>query len=512
MDERIRRGTSPSSLLLIVVSIAAMALCGCAKPSPTTRPAVWLFGADAPPFDPGGPPDAQRWSIERLLSYGLFAFDSTGAVVPRAVQSVELSADSLQYTLHLRPELRFVDGTPCGSSDFAAALTGPLSRTDHSTRAWQLAAVRGVDQIRPGRPLPEIGIEATDERTLTLRLAVRDPDLIAKLAIPGTSSPWKRRDGGTWDGAIGIGPMRAAFVDSTRRMVLVAGPDTLIVRFVGVLSRARSLLRASQPDLMWPLPSGLLGERMPEGYTVSSRTAKPARRLMLVQRADLPPVTRLAARAALAHGINRNEVVRALGPEGREVRQWIDGASPFEFPRLDPGEIEAWRQRGKLGRSFHVEMAYEDRGPFPAVARMMQGEWAAHDVYVELKPVRGRRRSTEWLTGRSHLVLTEWQDLLPEPSGVVAPAVMPLRGPAIGAVRTGWRTREFDRWSRPSGRTVPFDPEYVQRRFADERILLPLADLPWVWVERVEGPAATCDPWLGPSCPVPLRNSTHPSR
>jgi ABC-type transport system substrate-binding protein len=516
MDDRPARGFAPACLAAVLL---ALSLGGCTRAAaPPPARALWVFAAAPPPFDPGGPPDPRRWAVERMLSFGLLEADSNGVPVPAAAASVEVSDDSLSYTFRLRDRLAFVDGTPCASSDFAAAVTAPLARTDHGTRAWQLAAVRGVDRVRAGRPLPELGIETPDERTLVFRLAVRDPEFLRKLAIPGTTAPWREARAGGWGEAVGLGPLRVASSEPGRALTLVradagggrARPDTVEVRFTSSTARVRSLLRGGVPDLVWPLPARLLDEAVPAGYSVAVRPAKPARRLVLVQRADLPPTTRLPARAALSHGLNRAELLRALRREGREVVEWVPGAGRYEYPSLDRSEIELWRERGRLGRSFHVRMAYDEQGPGGLVGRMMQGEWAANDVYVELEPLHGQRRYAEPLAGQSHLVLAEWRDLLDTPSGFLAPAIQPLRGPAVGAVRTGWRTREFDRWILPRERTEPFRPDLVLRRFEEERIVIPLADLPWVWIERSAGTPARFDPGRGPSCPFPAGEPASP--
>jgi hypothetical protein len=74
--------------------------------------------------------------------------------------------------------------------------------------------------------------------------------------------------------------------------------------------------------------------------------------------------------------------------------------------------------------------------------------------------------------------------------------VQPLRGPAIGAARTGWRTREFDRWIQGQPMT-PDDVAGAAQRIADERIVLPLAELPWVWITR-DGARVEFQPRFGP--------------
>ena len=506
----------PTSLLVLAscaILAAAATLSGCGVRTTLPRPhALWVLGFDAPAFDPDGPPNPQRCALERLLTRGLLEVDSTGHVVPVAAERIEISTDSLLYTFHLRPGLRFTDGSPCRSEVFRDALRSGLAREDHSTRRWQLARVRGVDNIRVGRPLPPLGIESPDSLTLTLRLASPDHLLLARLASPGATDAWKQRDANGWRGAVGLGPMRVLKADSLRGLELVRSPspfaradlaDTLTVRFVPNTARVRALLRSGRPDLLWPLPPDLLSEPVPAAYRRVVHAAWPERWLLLVLRADLPPTTKAPARYALGHGINRPELLRTLGGRAAEVGAWVSDAPPFEFPRLDPQEIELWRERGKLGRSFHVVMAYDANGPAAEVARQMQGEWAAHSIYVELMPLTGAKRQAEFLSGRAHLVLADVQEPAPDPAALLAMLVMPLRGPAVGPVRTGWRTRDFDPWLAPGRHSAAWDPGWVESRLQEEGIVLPLARLPWVWLERAAGPVAPFDPRFGPQCPTP---------
>ncbi len=497
----------------VVLALAALlALSGCGSMHRHRNELrTWIIGRAEPRFDPDGPPDATRWALERLLSRGLLEQDSSGRVVPAAAESYELSSDGRIYTFHLRDPLRYVDGVPCGSADFRAALAGGLGRADHATRAWLLGALEGVGRVRAGRPLPALGIETPDARTLVLRLSRPDPLLPLKLALPGVSAPWRSRaTGGDWAHARGLGPYRVAGGEAGRRLTLVrasaqaeraverALPETLAVRFTVGGARVRALLRAGKPDLVWPLPPGLLGEPLPPDYRTAFRLPSPRRTLLLVMRPDLPPTSALAARHALAHGLNRSEILSTLGRVAGELREWLAGAPPFAFPRLDAAEVAAWMNRGDLGRSFHVTMAYDADGPGAAVARSMQGEWARLGLYVELRELRGGDMSAYALTGGSHLLLVESQPLLEGAAAELAGLVMPLRGPAIGAYRTAWRTRAFDPWIATGRATRPLDPGQVQQRLEEELVVLPLVRLPWAWVERDAAPVAGFHPRYGP--------------
>lgn len=486
---------------------------GCAPRSPVAVTRTWIAGCAAPAFDPDGPPHAVRWALERLLSRGLVELDSTGRVVPAAAESVGVTADGRTWTFRLRDGLRFTDGTAATSADFRAALLGGLAREDHATRAWQLAALTGADRVRAGRPLPALGIETPDPRTLVLRLAVPDSLLPFKLALPGVATPWKRRAGVDWGDAVGLGPFRVADAVPGRALELVraagstvaaASADTLRVRFVVGAPRVRALLRNDVGDLAWPLPPGFLEQDAPSGYVLASTPARPARRLLLILRADVPPTTRTAARHALAHALNREALLQSLRGRGRVVSEWIAGAGPFDFPRLDAAESRAWLARGKLGASIHVVLAYDADLAGGEIARALQGEWARQGFYADLRGQRGRAALEEPLrASAAQAQLVEAQALVPGIEGELAGLVMPIRGPAVGAFRSGWRTREFDRWLVPGHPAGGPDPSALQARLAEERNVLPVADLTWLWVERREARDVRGSARFGPEFAIP---------
>jgi ABC-type transport system substrate-binding protein len=497
---------TPSAWAVLLTALFTLAAPGCADRPPARGTSfVWVAGRLEPAFDPGGPPDPLRWALERLLSEGLIEEDSSGALVPGAAERWEWSADSLSLILHLRPGLVFADDSPCGSADFRRALCAGLGREDHGSRAWLLSAVSGVERVRAGRPLPPLGIETPDPRTLVLRLARRDPLLPAKLALPGLSAPWSDSASGGWRDAAGLGPYRVLGEEPGRALTLVrragaAGPDTIEVRFQPLAARVLTFLRANAADLVWPLPAALDAAAAPPGFRLGSRDAAPARTLLLVMRADLPPTSRPATRYALAHSVNRDRVLELLGARAGRLGSWLPGAGPYDFPALDEGQAREWMGRGKLGQAFHVVMGYDADGAGAAVARGLQEEWSRLGIYAELRPLRGPKLARELLVGLSQLALVEEQPWTDDPAGTLASLVMPLRGPAVGAFRTGWRTREFDGLLAPVRGSTPPGPDAAQARLREELVVLPLVRLPWVWLGREDGMPLSFHPRFGPGC------------
>jgi ABC-type transport system substrate-binding protein len=498
--------------LLVVIALA-----GCAPHAPPGVTVRWAIGQAPPSFDPDGPPDVVAASLLRLLGRGLVTMDSSGHAVGDAAERFDVAPDGRRVTFHLRT-LRFADGTPCTSEDFRRALHSALMRRDHSTARWLLSAVEGVDAIRTGRPLPSsLGIDATDAHTLTLRLTRPDPRLAEKLTLPGLGMPWQEgADGdGRWDR--GIGGWRRIESSASRWTLVHAGPpaapartrgtagaaaelaDTLRVRFVIGAARMHSLIRQEVVDVAWPLPPGMLSLPPIPGYRFASRAARPERWLLLAMRADLPPTSRAPARHALSHGLDRKDILFRLGARATEAGEWIPGAGPFAFPARDAEEVRAWLARGKLGRSMHVTLGYASDREGGEVARAIQAEWARFALDAELQPLRGDPlRDSRLAPVGPHVELVEFQPVLEDPEATLAGFVMPIRDPAVGPLRTGWRTREFDRWIGPRPTGDPFDPELVQRRLAEERVVLPLARLPWLWIEREGGPRPALHPRFGP--------------
>lgn len=482
-------------------------LVSCAPHSPRALPTStrWTLGCTQPAFDPDGPTDAVRVALERCLSRGLVERDANGRIVAAAATRFAWSADSLQLTFQLPAGSTFTDGSPVTSEDFRRALIGGLGREDHSTRAWLLGSIRGVAEVRAGRALPPLGIETPDAHTLVLHLIHPDPHLLEALAQPGVSTPWKVRSG-EWAEAVGIGPYRIERAEAARGLVLVSARpvagvrtrvDTIRTRFVVGAPRIRTLLRQQATDLLWPVPPALLGEGLPAGYRVDQLSAQPARRLMLILRADIPPLHKLPARHALAHALDRRELLAALGANGSSIGAWLPGAPVFDFPSLDQGLVREWLARGRLGGSFHITLAYDADRAGAELARVLQGQWARAGLYVELRAQRGIAASAEPLAAAAaHAQLVVSQAPWAGAAAEVALFVMPLRGPAVGPVRTGWRTREFDAAILP-GASASLDPARSQSRFAEERIVLPIADLPWVWAARDSLTAARFDPWVG---------------
>ena len=494
--------SGPRALRLALAAMACLVALDSCGDRGARRTIDWVAACVVPRFDPDGPPDDVRWAIERMLSQGLTRERADGVIEGAAAERYEASAKGDTWTFHLRPGLRFTDGHACTSADFRAALVAGLARRDHSVPATVLSALRGA-RARAGRPKPALGIDTPDARTLVLHLDHPDSLLPLALSLPGISTPWRNRQAGEWSTAVGIGPYRITSSDHGARLVMArigrgSGPDSVRVRFVIGIARLRAMLRAARTDVLWPVPPELLDQPVPPGYRLERSEAAPRRRLLLVMRADTPPTSHQEARRALAHGINRAEVLAALGSSGSVPAELVPGMGALEAPRYDATEVAAWMAKGDLGRSFQVTMLYDADRSGATVARAMQGTWSRQNLYVELEGLRGTEFSHQALEGRAQLVLTEWQPL---ERGVSPVALALVQTPQLGPCapfRSGWRPSDAAALRASAAAARPTSGAALQAALERDLVVLPLADLPWVRLVREGGPPAPFHPHFGP--------------
>ena len=146
------------------------------------------------------------WSSE--LQYEIFAGlttftpDESNPVQLDMATSHTVSSGGSIHTFILRPGLKFSDGSPLTASDFKWSWERALrtaARVEVATQAeWVLAPILGAQEILAGEASELVGVEAVDERTLTVELAMPRSDIGALLAHPA-AAVLKRDNVEAWD-------------------------------------------------------------------------------------------------------------------------------------------------------------------------------------------------------------------------------------------------------------------------------------------------------------------------
>jgi oligopeptide transport system substrate-binding protein len=123
----------------------------------------------------------------QMLFTGLVQLDDHLQVHAQLAQSWQISADGVTWTFHLKPHLKFSDGTPLTSADVAYSINRALEPATQSTVApIYLGVLKDADQLIAGR-IPTLindSILTPDANTVVLITSKKIPYFLAMLATP----------------------------------------------------------------------------------------------------------------------------------------------------------------------------------------------------------------------------------------------------------------------------------------------------------------------------------------
>ncbi len=154
---------APLLLALVVLLLSSCDLFGSNTPNVPAKPvkapakdqvfvAPILGASDITTIDPALAYDTSSISAIQMIYTGLVQLDDKFQIHPQIAQSWQLSSDGQTWTFHLKPNLKFSDGTPLTSADVIYSIDRALQPTTKSTVApIYLALIRDSDKLPGGR-------------------------------------------------------------------------------------------------------------------------------------------------------------------------------------------------------------------------------------------------------------------------------------------------------------------------------------------------------------------------
>lgn len=142
---------------------------------------------DIATFDPALVPDSDSEQAVAMVFNGLIRFDDNLQIQPELAQSWMQSADGLQWTFHLRPNLAFSDGTPLTSKDVAYSIDRALQPATKSyVSLYYLNLIQDADKLNAGKIKTIIGdsILTPDDNTVVIRTVKKTAYFLYTLTYP----------------------------------------------------------------------------------------------------------------------------------------------------------------------------------------------------------------------------------------------------------------------------------------------------------------------------------------
>ena len=238
------------------------------------------------------------------LFEGLTRFQSDGSIAPALAKSWSISSDNLTYTFNLNKKVIFHDGTPMTSKDIKFSLD--RARSQDSTNA-QKALFKDIKSI-----------EIIDSSTVAINLKQPNGNFIANMAWGDAVIVSEQSISKAETAPVGTGPFKFSKWVKGDRVELVRNNtywgqqislDKAVFKFISDPTAAFAAMMAGDIDAfpIFPAPENLSQfESDPRFNVIVGSTEGET---ILSTNNKKPPFNKLKMRKALAHAINRQEII-----------------------------------------------------------------------------------------------------------------------------------------------------------------------------------------------------------
>lgn len=144
-------------------------------------------------YDPFWYSTVEESRVQELLFDYLIGFDAEGQPVPEMADWT-VSEDGLVYTFTLKEGMKYSDGSPVVSSDFAFALEVYDDPSYDGYSDYSTVGIRGYDDYRNGEAETISGVTTPDERTLVITLEKPSLNAIYSMDLPAVSRTYYGAD------------------------------------------------------------------------------------------------------------------------------------------------------------------------------------------------------------------------------------------------------------------------------------------------------------------------------
>lgn len=397
------------------------------KPTPGGIYNEGLIGTftNADPLYATGTADA---AVSRLVFSGLFKYDDHNQLTGDLAQSWSTSANADQYTVKLRPGVRWQDGKPFTADDvvFTYKTIQDINAQSPLFSSWQGITVSKIDNFTVKFVLPN----PLSSFPYSLTNGIVPQHLLAK--IP----PEELRSAGFNSAPIGTGPFEWKFVDVSgtsstdreQRITLAAyrnyyaGPPKLDGFNLITFSDDKQMLSAFEKKQLnamsglESLPADLSGDNSVETYVTPLTSA-----VMAFFNNSQTALSDPAVRQALVSGVNRSQIsqlgtypLRLVNSPLLKNQLGYDSSItelPFNAAYANQQLDKAGWARGaggiryKNGQPLALSMVTQDTAEYSRIAGYLQKQWQALGVKVSVQYYSSDDLQSQAIAGHNYDIL-----------------------------------------------------------------------------------------------------------
>lgn len=353
-------------LVLLVLSIATAAFCGGAQEeaaetakSEFADTIVIGDSGDIKGIDPNGNNGSSEGRTLDLIYEGLVRVSDDGqSVVPHLATKIEVSDDHLFYTVHLKPNVKFSDGTPVTTEDWIWSLYRARDTKESNVQSF-------------AEPIKEI--TAPDENTLVIEIKRPIAPFISYLGqynmVVQSKANFEKHGLEEYPfNPLGTGPyMLKEWVQEDYRIMTRnphyhgETPPTENLKYVFITDDNTRLLQlqGGQIDIMGSVPVQMAPQvKNASGLKIDSFPS--SRSIYMVMCVDHPPFDNIKARQAVMHLVNKDAIINLVAKGYARKLSTFIGANYGAFHNPD---IKDRENSIEIAKKLLAEAGYTDDNP-----------------------------------------------------------------------------------------------------------------------------------------------------
>jgi len=433
-------------------------------------------------FDPGLVFWVHDRQVVKNTFVGLAEVDLELNVVPHLARSWQVLDDGTRYLIHLRPNLRWSDGSPLTARDFEWAWKRNLSIRHIETMARLLNDVVGAQAYHAGETTdPDtVGVRALDDLTLEVRLTAPVayfPYLFADSITAPLPRAVIEQHGDAWieaEHVVSNGPYR--YVSRTKNKIVLERNPYYLGELPGNVEELEFHLFGNDDDrLALFKQSGIdvwsdarADAETPSGYQSLLTLQNSFNVNFIVFNLSIAPFDDVRVRRAIAHAINQVALVEQAYVLWRPA---LGGIVPIGIPGHSPNlalpfDLERARQ-------YLVEAGYPEGRGLPLIKFPVPGHTAhpgAEALAAQLRQI-GLELNLETIPANSipndyPLIRVGWGADVPDPDNFMRHAEW-----RTFAKQHGWHDPFYEDWIERAGRMPNRAQRMAVYRELDRRIV-----------------------------------------
>ncbi|MEV5829031.1 ABC transporter substrate-binding protein [Spirillospora sp. NPDC052242] len=464
-------------------SLTASACSGAAPSRPGGEGLVFATDSEPDCLDPQVSALDITATVDRPIFDSLVSMTPDGEFHPWLAERWTVSRDRRTYTFHLRPGVRFHDGTPLDAAAVKATLDHAVDPKTESRYAASL--LRGYT-----------GAEVIDADTVTVRLSEPSASFLQALstAYLGIQSPKAVRAdaAGRCGEPVGSGPFRFSGWTRNKSIVLTRNPSyawgpesaghagpARVPKLTFVVAPENSvrlgMLTSGQADVIDNVPPSNVGSLESSGRLELLRAKAPGVVFVLFLNGTKGVLADERVRVALQRSLNLDQLVESVY-FGEQTRAWSTlspstigyepatvGSWPFD-PALSDRLLDEAGWTGRDAEGFRTKNGERLtlRWPYQAallrdrrdvLAQGVQGQAKRVGIHVDLRSVDAGTLTQDVLGARERMDIMGASFVRPEPD-ILRYFFSSDRPPAKGGGNFFQRTdSRLDRWLREAATT-----------------------------------------------------------